>query len=401
MSTSDNSSQPALKAEILRGVLAQNIAMTRPRVTPPVTITADPAAGVAAPMLQVQPRRGWRMAMIASALLLIPRHLGWWAPSPPTQLAMSPLSWSTTAPLALPNDVTHPPPLFSTHQVSTPQLADALTLPLAAATHDAAQQLRLEALLAAPRIPIATLFGLQFRTIVIDPGHGGSDPGAIGPSGLTEKVITLDIAQRLRERLQRRDGYRVLLTRHSDTRHTLKERVAFARTAGADLFISLHFNTLPQRSVNVIETYYFGSQSDQHTAAIAAAENRGSEFALAEFKRLIMNIGNTLKTQESRDLAIALQAALVEDLTVQSSQVIDAGIKTAPFVLLLGVEVPSVLVEISCLSHPAEEQRLMTSAYRNHIATALERGLVSYLENQWTTRPSATGESTHVGVKSD
>lgn len=239
---------------------------------------------------------------------------------------------------------------------------------------------------------LAVLFGLEVKNIVIDPGHGGSDPGATGLAGNREKDITLDIALRLQQRLSRRPQYRVLLTRDSDVKMSLKERVAFAAEKGADLFVSIHINALPEQPVNLVETYYFGPYADDRTLQLAKLENQGSDYAVADFNTLIQKIGNTLKTQESRQLAADLQASLVSNLQRHDGRIIDAGIKTAPFVVLLGVDVPSVLAEVSCISNAEEEARLATGEHRSGIAASIERGIIRYLEKKSNSRLTADGE---------
>jgi N-acetylmuramoyl-L-alanine amidase len=246
---------------------------------------------------------------------------------------------------------------------------------------------------------ISDLFGLKVKNIVIDPGHGGKDPGAIGSAGHREKDITLDIAIRLLHRFARHPHYRVLLTRDRDVKMSLKERVAFAAEKEADLFVSIHVNSLPEQPVNLVETYYFGSYTDNRTLRLARLENQGSDYAVADFNTLIQKIGNTLKTQESRQLAADLQAELVSNLQQHDDRIIDAGIKTAPFVVLLGVDVPSVLAEVSCISNAEEESRLATGEHRSKIAASIERGIIRYLEKKSNSRLTADGESSNGAEK--
>lgn len=229
------------------------------------------------------------------------------------------------------------------------------------------------------QVSIAELFGLGVRTIVIDPGHGGRDPGASGPTGLREKEVTLDVAKRLRDRLAENTGYRILLTREDDRKVTLKRRVRFANEHGADLFISLHVNYLPAEEHRVIETYYFGPQADPEALRLAEIENRDSEYSMGDFRTTIEKIGNTFKYQESRDLATLIQKSLYGNIKRENLDMISSGIKTAPFVVLLGVNMPSVLTEISTLSNRDEEKQLSTGKYRDKIARYLEQGIVEYL----------------------
>jgi N-acetylmuramoyl-L-alanine amidase len=227
--------------------------------------------------------------------------------------------------------------------------------------------------------PLSKLFGLEVKTIIIDPGHGGEDSGAIGKKGTMEKDITLDIAKRLRDRLSRYRNYQIFMTREEDITLPLNKRVEFANSAKADLFISIHVNYLPHKPINIIETYYFGPYSDNKTLKLTERENKGSQYRLVDFKDIIQNIGNTMKLQESKMLANLIQKSLFENIRRQGRDVIDFGIKRAPFVVLLGVDMPSVLTEVSCLSNREEENKLNTKEYRKKIASYLEEGIVKYL----------------------
>lgn len=232
-------------------------------------------------------------------------------------------------------------------------------------------------------VPVADLFDLHAQTIVIDPGHGGRDPGAVGHQGLTEKDVTLDIARRLRAKLLAA-GYRVVLTRDTDSKIDLRDRVSFAKEQHADLFISLHVNSVPEEAgpLNYVETYYFGPHTDRRTLALAREENRGSDYAMGDFRELIGRIGDTVKSEESAQLAGAIHENLFTNLKRHSDDLLDAGTKSGPFVVLLGVEVPSVLVEISCISNEEEAIRLSTPQYRDDIAGYLETGIIDYLEER-------------------
>jgi N-acetylmuramoyl-L-alanine amidase len=247
-------------------------------------------------------------------------------------------------------------------------------------------------------MPMADLFNLKVGTIVIDPGHGGIDPGATGRQGLMEKDVTLDIARRLREKLVMTGNYRVLLTREEDRKVFLKERVAFAKDNKADLFISIHINSLPAESasVNYVETYHFGPHTDQRSLELAEKENHASDYAMGDFREVIARIGDTLKTEESRELSNAIHRSLYTGLKRRNHDLIDAGSKTGPFVVLLGVEVPSVLVEVSCISNKAEETRLSKPEYRDDVASFLKAGIVEYLEQRGYRRSVEGGKFQHV-----
>jgi N-acetylmuramoyl-L-alanine amidase len=226
---------------------------------------------------------------------------------------------------------------------------------------------------------LSRMFGLGVKTIMIDAGHGGIDPGTIGKLGTKEKDITLDIARRLKERLLKNGRYRVLMTREDDIAVPLNERVRITQAARADLFISIHLNYLPSRPINIIETYYFGPTSDEKTRKLVQRENAGSEYVLSDFREMIEKIGQTMKLQESKDLAMSIQKNLFLNSKKVNRDILDFGVKRAPFVVLLGAEVPAVLAEVSCLSNIHEERELNTEGHRENIARYLEAGILDYL----------------------
>ena len=257
---------------------------------------------------------------------------------------------------------------------------------------------RYDTMLARLGMPMADLFNLEVQTIVIDPGHGGIDPGATGHLGLKEKDVVLDIAMRLRDKLAKSGKYRVLLTREDDRKVFLKERVAFAKENRADLFISTHINSLPAEagSLNYVETYYFGPHTDQRSLDLAEKENRDSDYAMGDFREVIARIGDTLKTEESKELANSIHKQLYNNLKRRNRHLVDAGAKTGPFMVLLGVEVPSVLVEVSCISNKAEESRLSMPEYRDSVADFLKTGIVEYLEQRAYRRTIEGGKLQNV-----
>ncbi len=239
--------------------------------------------------------------------------------------------------------------------------------------------LEYKALLSSHGIPLSRMFGLEVKTIMIDPGHGGSDSGTTGKMGTKEKDITLDIAKRLREQLKKYGHFNVLMTREQDITLPLNQRVELARSSRADLFISIHLNYLPSKPINIIETYYFGPSSDAKTLKLAEQENAGSQYGLSDFKEIIEKIGETLKLQESKGLAASIQKNLFLNSKKQNGNIHNFGIKRAPFVVLLGVDVPAVLAEVSCLSNKEEEIELNTESHRENIARYLKAGILDYL----------------------
>jgi N-acetylmuramoyl-L-alanine amidase len=220
---------------------------------------------------------------------------------------------------------------------------------------------------------------LSIKRIVIDPGHGG-EPGAISASGLTEKEITLDVALRLR-RLMEKESVEVLLTRQTDQLVPLDKRVAFANENKADLFVSIHVNSVEPRSLRVLETYYVGATDDPETLRLASIENKDSGYSLADYKKILEKIYVDARHDESRALARTIQAQLYRTLKPTNPVLENRGVKTAPFVVLIGTQMPAILVEISCLSNEEEAQLLTKEDYRENIALALLQGIRNYASN--------------------
>lgn len=227
---------------------------------------------------------------------------------------------------------------------------------------------------------VASLYGLHVETIVIDAGHGGRDPGTTGREGLHEKDVTLDIARRLKKRLERHSRYRVILTRDDDRSMLLRDRIEFANRSEADLFVSLHVNWLPVDSIAPIETYYYGPNSDPRALRLAQRENENSGYTVAEFNDLTQQLRLDLKIQESQDAAQVIQKGLIDGLRRIGRDVADWGAKSSDFMVLLGVEAPSILAEIGSLSNTDEESMLGTVSYREKLAYILEEGITTYLE---------------------
>jgi N-acetylmuramoyl-L-alanine amidase len=223
------------------------------------------------------------------------------------------------------------------------------------------------------------MLGLKIKTIMIDAGHGGTASGTIGKMGTMEKDITLDIAKRLKTHLIKSGRYHVLMTREDDSTVPLEKRVTLTHEAKADLFISIHLNYLPRKPTNIIETYYFGPSTDEKTLKLAQQENAGSEYGLSDFKEVMERLGKTLKLQESKEFAESIQANLFLNSRKHTEDIQNHGVKRAPFVVLLGVDVPAVLAEVSCLSNHEEERELNSESHRENIARYLAAGLFDYL----------------------
>jgi N-acetylmuramoyl-L-alanine amidase len=226
---------------------------------------------------------------------------------------------------------------------------------------------------------LARQLGLGARRIVIDPGHGGHDPGTIGPGGLQEKDLVLDVSLRLEKLVRAELGAEVIMTRSTDAYVPLEERTAIANSKGADLFLSVHGNASRDHRARGIETYFLSFAQDSHAAAVAARENAISAATLKDLQQLVKAITLNSKIDESRDFAASVQEAMVQNVRQQHA-VEDRGVHTAPFYVLIGANMPSVLAEIAFVTNPDDEKRLKTRDYRDLIARALLRGVKSYLE---------------------
>lgn len=223
--------------------------------------------------------------------------------------------------------------------------------------------------------------GMKARRIMLDPGHGGHDPGAIGVDGVKEKDVTLDIALRLKKQIENRWDVVVLMTREDDRFIPLEERTALANSQGVDLFVSIHANASRHSSVRGIETYYLHWAKNEHDMEVAARENAITTAKMHELKKFVKMILQNPKMEESHDLAMYVQKLLVQ--RVQSKyNTKDLGVKTAPFYVLMGAEMPAILIEISFITHPTEGRLLKHDEYRSNIVDGILQGLEQYLEAQ-------------------
>ena len=221
--------------------------------------------------------------------------------------------------------------------------------------------------------------GLKIGKIVIDAGHGGHDTGTIGPNGLEEKDLVLDVAKRLGRLLETRLGAEVVYTRSDDTFIPLETRTAIANQEQADLFISIHANSSRDPDARGVETYYLNFTSSADALEVAARENAVSEKSIHELQDLVKTIALKEKIDESREFATDVQRSLHSGLAAKSPGVRDRGVKKAPFIVLIGANMPSILAEISFVSNPGDARRLETSDYRQRIAESLYRGISKYV----------------------
>jgi N-acetylmuramoyl-L-alanine amidase len=220
--------------------------------------------------------------------------------------------------------------------------------------------------------------GLKVGKIVIDPGHGGHDTGTIGPQGLEEKDLVLDVSLRLGKLLQQRLGADVVYTRDDDTFVPLETRTAIANQAEADLFVSVHANSSHNPESRGVETYYLNFTTSSDALEVAARENAVSDQSIHQLQQLVKNIALQEKVEESREFAADVQHALYMGLVVATPATHNRGVKKAPFVVLIGAKMPSILAEISFVSNPQDERKLRSAAYRQRIALALYRGIARY-----------------------
>jgi N-acetylmuramoyl-L-alanine amidase len=224
--------------------------------------------------------------------------------------------------------------------------------------------------------------GLKISRIVIDAGHGGHDTGTIGPHGLMEKDLCLDVALRLGGLIEEKlPGAEVVYTRKDDTFVPLEERTNIANQAQADLFISIHANSSHDNSARGVETYYLNFATTEEAMEVASRENAFSQESLHDLQDLIKKIARNDKVEESKELASDIQDSLTQRLQLVSRGERNRGVKKAPFVVLIGANMPSILSEISFVSNPNDEKLLRKGDQRQRIADGLYRGISSYLDS--------------------
>jgi N-acetylmuramoyl-L-alanine amidase len=224
--------------------------------------------------------------------------------------------------------------------------------------------------------------GLKIGRIVIDPGHGGHDTGTIGPTGLMEKDLCLDVALRLGKIIEQRlPGADVVYTRSDDTFIPLEERTNIANQAKADLFISIHANSSRDQGARGIETYYLNLKGSAEAMEVAARENATAQQGVHDLQDLVKKIAQTEKIDESKELAEDVQDSLAKRIQKSGKTVRNRGVRKAPFVVLIGADMPSILTEISFLSNPADEKLLKQPEQRQKVAEGLYQGMASYLQS--------------------
>jgi len=223
---------------------------------------------------------------------------------------------------------------------------------------------------------------LKIGSIVIDPGHGGHDTGAVGPTGLMEKDLCLDVALRLGQIIKLRlPGAEVIFTRTDDMFIPLEKRTNIANAKKADLFLSIHANSSPYDAARGVETYYSNFSGSPEGLEVAARENATVQEPVSDLQELVKNIARNDKIVESRQFAEDIQSSLSRRIQHSAKSAQKGGVHRAPFVVLRGANMPSVLTEISFLSNPSDERLLMKGEYRQRLAEGLYQGVANYLQS--------------------
>lgn len=299
---------------------------------------------------------------------------------------------------ASPPPVAAPPPALPAATRQTPaQDADSVALldaraipsrPITAVPPPALPNANLDG-----KFSIARQLGLGISRIVIDAGHGGHDPGAMS-NGISESELTLDVALRLSRLLEKQPGVEVVMTRNTDVFIPLEERTAIANREGADLFLSVHANASRNSKARGVETYFLNFATNPDAGAVAARENAGSAQSMNRLPAIVKAIALNNKREESKDFAEAVQRSMVRRLGAKNKDMRDLGVKQAPFVVLIGAAMPSVLAEIAFVTNKQEGSLLKTGLYRQQIAEALFDAVVRYQQSLKRMRPSTTARST-------
>jgi N-acetylmuramoyl-L-alanine amidase len=250
---------------------------------------------------------------------------------------------------------------------------------------------------AAGDLSLIRALGLKIGKIVVDAGHGGHDTGTIGPNGLMEKDLVLDVALRLGKLLEQKLGADVVYTRHDDTFIPLETRTAIANQNEADLFISIHANSSHDPSARGVETYYLNFTRSTDALEVAARENAVSETSVHDLQDLVKKIALKEKIDESREFAATVQKALYTGESSKNPGVKDRGVKKAPFIVLIGANMPSILAEISFVSNPTDERKLRTPEYRQRIAESLYRGVAHYAQGLSGVRVASAKQAVAAG----
>ena len=278
------------------------------------------------------------------------------------------------------------PPVPAPKQVTPPSLPKGTVNSVAAQDLTRARE-RATAALAIPKPArlgssrgqlLTRVLGLKINRIVLDAGHGGHDTGTTGPGGLYEKELVLDVCKRLGALIESRIGTQVVYTRSDDTFIPLEMRTEIANDQKADLFISIHANSAPEPSSSGVETYYLNFTNSRSALEVAARENASSKKSVYELKDLLQKIALQDKMEESREFAEKVQTALYSASRKANVRTRDRGVKKAPFVVLIGASMPSILAEVGFVSNPRDEALFKKPEFRQRIAEGLYKGISEY-----------------------
>lgn len=229
-------------------------------------------------------------------------------------------------------------------------------------------------------INLKNALGLKVNRIILDPGHGGKDPGAVHGKNHYEKIVVLKIAQILKKKLQASlPKTQILLTRKIDSAIALEKRTAFANSQKGDLFISIHVNSFTNSKIQGIETYYLNLTTNERALKLSARENSSSSKNVSDLQNILNELVNHTKIPESKKLAQNVQNAIVKELSAYKAK--NLGVKKAPFLVLIGTQMPSILVEVGFISNPTERARLSQTSYLQKLAAGIEKGIIHYIRS--------------------
>jgi len=233
-----------------------------------------------------------------------------------------------------------------------------------------------------PGESLSMLVGLKVKRIVIDPGHGGRDPGAIGPKGTLEKEMALDVARRVKKLIEKKLKLEVLLTRNSDRFMALEARTGYANKKKADLFVSIHFNAHRNRKFRGVETFYLDLTNDRYSIKLAARENATSEKSISDLEFILQDLALKSHVDDSILLSRYIQRAMVGKLRKKYKSVKNLGVKSALFYVLIGARMPSILIEGSFITNPMEEKRIRQKSYRQRLAEGIVDGIKRFVDER-------------------
>ena len=231
------------------------------------------------------------------------------------------------------------------------------------------------------KLSLARQLGLNVQRIVIDPGHGGKDPGCLSRGGAKEKDIVLSIAKVLAKKIEREIGCDVYLTRNKDIFLPLERRTAIANMKKADLFVSLHVNAHRRKSIYGLETYFLNMATDERSMMVAARENATSEKNISDLQMILNDLMLNTKINESSRLAHEVQKGMVYRTKKKYRRVINLGVKQAPFYVLIGAQMPAILVETGFMTNPTEKKRLLSKKYQECVAEGICAGIKAYIKS--------------------